>query len=144
MISSCCTKHYLTFSRWAGLAAFADSVKHCPSLLHLLPAISVVPNTAHSQSVLFMPGMPLHVVTPSRRMSTADEFDRDRCVGQALPPRYGNQHHASTGVAQSSGLHGAQPGGAATLPHASSGSLSAPSAQSAPQLPQVRHCSSLH
>lgn len=90
-----------------------------------------------------MPSMQFYVVNPSQHMSTSDEFDWYLCVGQALPPRYGNQHHASTGVAQSSGLHGGQPGGAATLPHASSGSLSAPSAQSAPQLPQVSHCTSL-
>lgn len=58
------------------------------------------------------------------------------CGEQALPPRYGNQQQASTGAAQSSGLH-SQPGAAAALPRASSGSMS--SAQSAPQLPQVSH-----
>lgn len=91
--------------------------------------------------MLSIPCMQLRVATKSPQCrSTADEADLYLCDGQALPPRYGNQHHASTGAAQSSGLHGAQPGGAATLPHASSGSLSAPSAQSAPQLPQVGHC----
>lgn len=65
------------------------------------------------------------------------------CAWQVPLPRYGNQQHASAGAAQSSGLH-AQPATAASLPHATSGTLSASSAQSAPQLPQVMAYTHIH
>ena len=95
------------------------------------------PRSGIVQPAMHLQHATISVPCMSARASPESDF-ATLYVTQALPPRYGNQHHASTGVAQSSGMHG-QPGAGASLPHASSGTLSAPSAQTAPQLPQVSY-----